>query len=299
MATRFELVMYGEDAVALRGAGEEALAEVRRLEGLLSFYDASSEISRVNRGASTGSVRVAPEVFALIKEAKRLHALTQGAFDITVGPLMQCWGFVRGRGAWPSEDQRQFALERTGMQHVRLRTRDCSVRFDRPDMLLDLGAIGKGYAVEEACAILADCGVTRALLHGGTSTVATLGAPPDQADGWTVGIAPLDQSDQPIRTVCLRDLAMSVSAIAGKAFVHEGEAWGHVIDPRSGYPVRGAVQAVAIHESATTCDAIATACLVLGRAESEHMTPKFDSIRLMCAYRTAESVELETLGDTS
>ena len=218
MATRFELLLHGDDAVLLRGAGEEALAEIKRLEQQLSFYDPSSEISQLNANASKQPVRVTPRLFALLSVAADIHYETHGAFDVTVGPLMRCWGFVRGRGTWPDEHARKEALTKTGMDKVVLNDAERTVAFRQPDMALDLGAIGKGYAVEEAGILLRECGITSALLHGGTSTMMAIGSPPQSKDGWPIGISdPLDDS-QMLTSTSIRDEALSVSAPRGKAF---------------------------------------------------------------------------------
>ena len=172
MATRFELVLYGADAVRLRAAGEEALAEVERLEAQLSAYRADSEISGINRRAATEAVRVEPRLFHLLKHCAAFSHATDGAFDITVGPLMRAWRFIRDAGAVPTGDEIEAARRLVGIANVELDPDLLTVRFKQPDMQLDLGAYGKGYAIERAIDSLKENGVTSALLHGGTSSVA-------------------------------------------------------------------------------------------------------------------------------
>ena len=292
MATRFELLLHGDDVVQLRGAGEEALAEVKRLEQQLSFYDPTSEISRVNANASKEPVRVTPRLYALLGVAADIHNLTHGAFDVTVGPLMRCWGFVRGRGVWPDEHARKEALTKTGMDKVALNDAERTVAFRQPGMALDLGAIGKGYAIEEAGIFLRECGITSALLHGGTSTMMAIGTPPQKQDGWPIGISdPLDDSQMLIST-SIRDEALSVSAPKGKAFQKDGKIWGHVIDPRKGYPVQGAALSAVAHPSALICDAISTALLAMRREEGKQVQQKFHGMRTLCAYDDTGATDL-------
>ena len=296
MATRFELVLHGDDAVALRAAGEEALREISLLESQLSFYDPASEISRINRDAARKPVRVSARVFTLLESAREYHELTNGAFDISVGPLMECWGFVRGSGTWPDSNALSEARGRTGMHGVLLDEHQHTVRFDRHGMLIDLGAIGKGYAIEEAANTLRECGVTCALLHGGTSTMVAIGTPPDSAAGWPIAVAHPSGLSESIARVQLQDEAMSVSAVRGKAFEYGGKIWGHVIDPRSGFPVQGAELAAVTHPSATLCDALSTAYLALERTEMEQIACNVDSMRLLVAYRTGDKLELHITG---
>ena len=263
MATRFELVLCGENKVRLRAAGEEALREIRQLDAELSFYRPSSYISRLNAQASKAPVRIPLRLFRLLQNAAVLHKATQGAFDITVAPLMRCWGFVKGTGKWPQESALEQARSSTGMHLVTLDEENLSVHFRHPGVLLDLGAIGKGFAIEEAAHILQECGVKNAFLHGGTSTMVAIGTPPKN-ETWKVAIAHPTREETPLAIVPLCNEALSVSAPHGKAFVKNGKTYGHVLDPRTGYPVRGALLAAITHASATVCDALSTALLVLG-----------------------------------
>ncbi len=271
MATRFEIVLHGGDATRLRAAGEEALNEIERLESQLSFYQPTSEISRLNTHAANAPVRVEPALFRLLQHALRLSAETGGAFDITVAPLMRAWGFTKSSGQLPDPHALEEARKCTGWQLVELDAREFTVRFARPGVMLDLGAIGKGYALERAAAILRDDGIASALLHGGTSTVHALGAPPD-ADAWKVAIDRSPPKDSRVQssgegilaTVALRDESLSVSAVWGKSFTVDARTYGHVIDPRTGAPTQGALLAAVVLPSATETDALSTALLTLG-----------------------------------
>ena len=270
MATRFELVLHGDDPVALRAAGEEALDEVDRLENQLSLYRPGSEIAQVNARAAHEPVRVSPEVFTLLQHAQRLHAETSGAFDITVAPLVRCWGFMNNQGQMPSPEAVAEARAKVGMEHVRFDAGNGTIHFARDGVMLDLEAIGKGYAVERGAALLREAGVTSALFHGGTSTVCAIGQPPE-ADSWRVAIERPPAAvgailfpDLP--AVRLQDESLSVSAIWGRVFQASGKNFGHVIDPRSGQPVDGAWLSAVILPGATETDALSTALLTLGEA---------------------------------
>ena len=303
MATRFELVLHGDDAVRLRAAGEEALDEIRRLEAQLSFYRPSSDISRLNTRAAHEPVRVEPRLFRLLQTAQRLHTATEGAFDLTVAPLMWCWGFVGGFGHRPAPDALAEARSRTGMHLVTLNEADFTVAFARPGVMIDLGAIGKGYAIEEAAQILVEAGIESAFLHGGTSTIHAIGTPPDEAC-WNVAIPHPDidstapGTDDILAVVPLEDEALSVSAVWGKAFEAEGRTYGHVLDPRSGHPVDGALLTAVAGPSATTCDALSTALLVLGCHAGELITDLDDSIRtvIVCPKDDADGFEVRQTG---
>ena len=269
MATRFEVLLHGSGTTDLRAAGEEALDEVERLEARLSLYRPASEIARVNALAARQPVRVSPPVFQLLELALRLHEESGGVFDIAVGPLVRCWGFMGGQGRMPEPEELARARAVSGMRHLCLDGNNFSVRFDCEGVMIDLGAIGKGYAIDCAARTLREAGVTSALLHGGTSTSYAIGAPPE-AEAWQIAVASppgLDGREPPARVVVrLRDEALSVSAVWGRSFEAGGKTYGHVLDPRTGRPVARAVLAAVSLPSATETDAFSTALLVAGRA---------------------------------
>ena len=260
MATRFELVLHGEDPVRLRAAGDQALATIERFDRLLSFYRADSEITALNRHGGNRPVRLSRDVFGLLRRCALLGAETDGAFDITVGPLMRAWRFVGEHGAVPSPSELELARTRVGTHLLEFDDEHDTVRCLAPGMEIDLGAVGKGYAIDAAIADLRDSGVTSALLHGGTSSIHALGAPRGE-DGWPVTWA--GASNTASGVIRLRDRALSVSAPHGKAFVHDGRRYGHVLDPRSGVPL-SAGSACVTGPSSCLSDALSTALLVRG-----------------------------------
>jgi len=276
MATRFEWLLWGQAPERLRAAGEEALDEVDALESALSRYRRSSDIARVNARAAVGPVRVSPRTFHLLERARVLSEVTDGAFDITVGALLKAWGFVGGNGSRPSPEVVRQARDVSGWNRIHLDASEFSVAFDCPGVELDLGALGKGFALDHALDLLTESGVAHALLHGGTSSILTRGLGPD-GRAWRVGLpGPQDGVSGPtgLRTppgeplvthsVELHDESLSVSAVWGKSFIEGGEELGHVLDPRTGEPVRRARCAVVVGPEAAVSDALSTALLVLG-----------------------------------
>ncbi len=301
MATRFEIVLHGEDPVSLRAAGEEALDEIERLDRQLNLYSTTSEIARLNASAAREPVRVEPGLFHLLDQARKIHEETGGAFDITIGPLMRCWGFMGHGGGVPHPDALADARARTGMHLLELNANKLTVRFAREGVMLDLGAIGKGYAIQRAAELLREARVPAAILHGGTSTVCALGHPPGAAE-WKVGIACPEDGQPAIQPVPdskatqqtgapsliasaadparesekaklgllailpLHNEALSVSAVWGKSFQSGNKTYGHVLDPRTGEPASRALLAAVAHTSATETDALSTALLTVGSA---------------------------------
>jgi thiamine biosynthesis lipoprotein len=262
MATRFEIAFHGENPVALRAAGEEALDEIDRIESQLSLYRAGSEVARLNAEAHQHAVRVTPALFHLLERARELSRETNGAFDITIAPLVRCWGFMDGTGSVPEPATIVEARANIGMQHVEVDAQKLTVRFARPGLMLDFGAIGKGYAIDRAVELLRESGVTSALIHGGTSTSFAMGTQPD-GSRWKIAVtAPTHaEDDKPLTLVELKDESLSVSAVWGRSFRAGEKTYGHIIDPRTGAPAENALLSAVVLPSATETDALSTALL--------------------------------------
>lgn len=275
MGTRFEIYVSGDgDPVRLRAAAEEALDEVERLDRQLSMYRADSDLSDLNRRGSDEWVRLEPRLFSLLQHASGLSRATSGAFDPCVTPLLAAWGFLGASGRWAADEDVRAALDLAGPDRLLLDESRMAARFDRPGVRVDLGAIGKGYALDQAAGFLREEGISSALIHGGTSTVAAVGSSPDGRP-WTVAIADPAQPDQVVGEVRLEDgQTLSVSAVHGKAFTGpDGRLCGHVLDPRTGMPVSGSRLGAVTGPSATESDALSTALLVLGE-EGLHLVQR-------------------------
>jgi len=302
MATRFEFVLLGTDPVRLRAAGEEALNEIERVESQLSLYRPSSEIASINARAAFERVPVSPELFALLQRARQYWELSGGAFDITIAPLVRCWGFMKGNGSPPTEQQIAAARECVGMNLLDLDERHSTIHFQRPGMMLDLGSIGKGYALDLAAEILRDAGAENALLHGGTSTIYALGN--DINGPWKVAIdkpalpGPAGSETppaEPLATVEITDRSLSVSAVWGKFFTLNGKNYGHVIDPRTGWPAVSALLGAMITRSATESDALSTAVLLARGHELDQLRREIDG-RFLQVGREDDSLAIASHG---
>lgn len=275
MKCRFELVLVGDEPARLRAVGEEALEEIEGLGRKLNFYSPSSLLSRLNRDASAAAVPVDARLYELLALCRHVHSRTGGAFDPTIAPLLEAWGFLRRRGRRPSDSELGDALKRVGFDKVLLNDEKRTLRLTG-GVTLNLSSIAKGYALDCAAEILREHGVRNALLHGGASSVLALGYPPKQAGsspqasrspesprkagdaGWVVEVEDPRENHRCLVRWTLRDQAMSVSGnhlnvlrVTEKALPDpdalpdsnssDREApWptiGHVIDPRTGRPV--------------------------------------------------------------
>jgi thiamine biosynthesis lipoprotein len=264
MATHFEVLLPlgTPDAVA---AGEAALDEIDRLEDQLTVYRDTSEVSRLNARACTGPVPVEEGLFDLLRLAARVSAETDYAFDVTAGALIKAWGFFRGPRRVPADAEVRQALQRVGMRHVALEAEARTVRFDRPGLEINLGSIGKGYALDRAAALLRrDWKISSGVLHGGHSSVYAMGSEPGTGRGWPVAIRHPGQEGGRLAVVYLRDRALGTSAATFQYLEHRGRKLGHILDPRTGWPAEGLASASVLATTAAEADALATAFFILG-----------------------------------
>lgn len=280
MGCVYTIDSYGNDLARLREAAAAALDEVDRIDRLMSHYKKDSELSRVNREAAKAPVKVDPELFDFIAECLRYSRESEGAFDITVGPLMKAWGFFKGEGRMPGETELARARHSVGYQHVILSRKDGTIFFDKAGVEIDLGGIAKGYAVDRAVAVLKHRGVTSALFSAGGSTTYALGAPPGK-QAWEIEIQDPVARDRIATRVQLKDLALSVSGSYEKFFELNGKRYSHIMDPRTGLPVQGVLSVVVITGDGLRGDALDNVFYVFGVNRSRASMKKFSASEII------------------
>jgi thiamine biosynthesis lipoprotein len=278
MATAFELLLPLGTPQA-RELAADAFDLLDALEAQLTVYRDSSEVSRLNRLAPQTDVPVEERLFGLLRLAARIHQESDGAFDVAAGALVKAWGFYRGPRRVPSEAELREALARTGMRHVELSDEGRRVRYRRGGLEINLGSIGKGYALDRVAERLAGPEPARArlgpgrlragnfgagLLHGGHSSVYAKGAPANDPRGWPVGLSHPWRPERRLAVLYLKDQGLGTSAATFRWLEHQGRKLGHILDPRSGWPAEGVASATAVAPSAAEADALATAFYIQG-----------------------------------
>lgn len=265
MATIFQIILPYATPDAL-AASEQALDLVDTLEAQLTVYRDTSEVSSLNHRAADEDVPVEAGLFRLLAEAKRLHGQTEGAFDVAAGALIKAWGFFQRAARVPTVAERRDVLRRVGMKHLRLSHETQTVRFDVPGVELNLGSIGKGFALDRIAQMLRiDWNIGAALLHSGQSSVYAMGNTPGDARGWSVAIRHPWDADRRIAVVWMKDRALATSAATFQHLEYRGRKLGHLLDPRTGWPAEGVASATALAPTAAEADALATAFFVQGR----------------------------------
>ena len=289
MGTTFTVVAYDENRQKLVSAVDQGFEEVRRLNALLSNYNKDSEWSRINRDAAEKPVKVSAELFRLIEACIKYSQISNGAFDITVGPLIKVWGFYKGTGRLPHRAEIRQTLTRTGYGSILLDPDSQTVRFEKAGMEIDPGGIGKGYAVDRMADILRSAGIQSALISGGGSSIYAIGTPPN-GDGWKAKIRNPKSPSKTIEEVLLKDESMSTSGNYEKFFLVGGKLYSHIFDPRTGYPATGTVSVSVIAPRTLDSEAWTKPFIINGRQWSIRNKP--DQFRVyLCEDRMETACE--------
>ena len=256
MATSFEIIIVETseiDALYAAQAAEAAFAEIHRLEDELSRFRPGSDIWQLNQLKPGHSHRVSLATYDCLSLAKTMHEESGGAFDITIGPLMQLWRNEDGSLREPSQERLLLAKHSIGSGLFVLNEEDLSVTLKAEHMVFDLGAIGKGYALDQAAVTLNEWGIEHALLNAGDSTLLAMGKPPNE-DAWIVTLA------EGAQALSLKDRALS-----GSGFMVKG---AHIMNPRTLRPMAIQEQrSYALAPSAALSDALSTAFMIMDREE--------------------------------
>lgn len=248
-------------------AASTALELVHELEQQLSVYRSNSELTLLNQQAFQQPVVASPELFELLVRGQQLSELTRGAFDPAAGALVNLWRRCRQEYRIPTALEIEATLPCCGVRQVRFDETDRTVALIREGIEFNLGAIGKGYAVDRVGETLLSVGVSNWLVHGGRSSIRANGTHAGH-DGWPIGLRSPLMPDKPFATLLLKDAAIGTSGTAVQWFRHEGKRYGHILDPRSGWPVESLLSVSVIAPDAAMADALSTAFFVLGVEKS-------------------------------
>ncbi len=263
MAVSVRIVLYAPEAETANAAAEAAFARIHQLNGILSDYDPKSELRRLCATAGQGkAVRVSEELWNVLVHADTLAKRSGGAFDVTVGPVVRLWRRARRRKLLPPPEILSKHRKLLGHHLVRFDPQRRTVELLKPGMQLDLGGIAKGYAVDEALAVLGQHGVTRALVDAGGDI--GLGDPPPDKPGWLIGIAPLQPNAPPRRHLWLSRVAVATSGDAWQYVEIDGRRYSHLVDPRTGVGLTDHSSVTVIAPDGITADGLASAVSVLG-----------------------------------
>jgi FAD:protein FMN transferase len=259
MGTVFEIAAYDESSEHASDAIDKALEEVLRIDGILSNYKPESALSQLNRSAHFRPQRVPPDLYRAIAEALQYSRLTNGKFDISVAPWVDMWKAALSGGAVPSLEQQNRVGNCVGYEKIELIPPD-QIVFQSPCLRLDLGAVGKGYAVDRAAEVLRSWGIHNALINAGGSTLLAMGAPPGKS-AWLLHLR--DPSEKLDPQVMLKDESVSTSEQTPPSLLGKDSA-GHIIDPDTGTPLRTDFAVSVIAKTGLATDGLSTSLLLVG-----------------------------------
>jgi len=263
MGTLFTITLYAPAKATAQSAVQAAFQRVAALDEIMSDYQADSELMRLCEAPPGQPVHVSAELFDVLCQAQKFSASSDGAFDVTVGPLVRSWRIARKKKILPTPAGLNTAAESVGYKKLRLDPKARTVTLLAPNMRLDLGGIAKGYAADQALAILKGRGFARALVAA--SGDIAVGDPPPRQRGWRVSIASMDaRTNETVRSVLLRNAGISTSGDTEQFTEIDGVRYSHIVDPKTGVGLTNRIQVTIIAPNATTTDALATGVSVLG-----------------------------------
>lgn len=275
MACEFAVIMNAGSHQQAHSVSD-ALQVCADIESWLSRYQPNSDLSKVNSNAGGQAVKVCGQLFELMQQAMQLYEQTDNAFDIAAGSLVQLWKQCRSESRIPTEDEVNSALSESGSRFIELNPQDQSIRLASSTVQLDPGAIGKGFALDQARHWMATLPDTPDdfLIHGGHSSLVATGQH-DHQEGWPVGIGNPLLTQKRLGTILLKNAAMSTSGSNIQFFRHEGKRYGHILDPRTGWPVQESLSVTVVAKSAMLADVLSTAFFVLGADKSLEILERF------------------------
>ena len=294
MGSRFRIILYAADEATAKRASAAAFRRIAELDVIMSDYQPTSELMRLCAKAGGEAVPVSPDLFDVLSRSQEIAKQTDGAFDVTVGPVVRLWRLSRRTQRLPDPEKLRAALALVGYQNVVLDPKARTVTLKKPGMQLDLGAIAKGFAAEAGQTVLKQQGIKRALVAASGDIVLT-GPPPD-ADGWTVGIGAVSEDEKTAPTLRLHDAAVSTSGDAFQYVEIGGKRYAHIVDPRTGMGMTDIYQVTVVARDGTTSDALATALVVMGPEKGLKLVEGMDGVSARFVRKTMAGIEERVSG---
>jgi thiamine biosynthesis lipoprotein len=262
MGSDFEITVVADTEEEASFFMEQAVAEIQRIERLISSWDEQSETAEVNRQAGQQPVKVSEELFQLVSRSLALSKLTDGAFDISFAGMNKLWTFNKGVQEMPSAEELAESVERVGYEHIVLNEQHQTIFLEKEGMKIAFGAIGKGYAADKVKQLLKEQGVLAGIINA-SGDMTTWGQQPN-GEEWKVAITnPLNKSEA-FALVPVSDKAVVTSGDYERYVMIDGKRYAHIINPKTGMPASGLISVTVFAPSAELADALATAVFVMG-----------------------------------
>lgn len=263
MGSRFDITLVASDSLSAEQHIDAVIAEVKRIENLISDWKPDTQISQVNRNAGIAPVRVDPEVFSLTERALHFSQITHGAFDISFAAMDRIWKFDGSMTEMPSPEAIKKSVENVGYQNIVLDPKHSTIFLKRKGMKIGFGALGEGYAADRCRQMMLAKGIKAGIVNG-SGDMSAWGKQPD-GSSWTIGITNPLHNDTLFAVVPLRQPAVVTSGSYEKFVVFNGKRYAHIINPSTGYPATGVSSVTVFGPSAETANGFSTSLMVLGK----------------------------------
>ncbi len=290
MGTTFRIVLYAADEATAKKAVKAAFARVAELNTIMSDYQPTSELMKLCEKAGGPPVAVSVDLFEILRKSEEIARETDGAFDISISPVVRLWRKARRSREMPKAEEIKKALALVDYRKIKLDAKGRTVQLLLMGMLLDVGGIAKGYAADAALAVLRQHGITRALVAAGGDIA--VGDPPPDAAGWKVGIAPLkNPGAEPTHYLSLKNAGVSTAGDAEQFVEIAGNRYSHIIDPKTGYGLVGRRSVTVIAPNATTSDGFDTPICVIGIERGLKLIESHEELAALLVFETDKGVE--------
>ncbi|PKP43811.1 MAG: thiamine biosynthesis protein ApbE [Bacteroidetes bacterium HGW-Bacteroidetes-13] len=297
LGSPFEITVVANDSISAEKALDMAVAEVRRVENLISDWKPDTEISAVNRNAGKQAVKVSNEVFDLVSRSLKISELTEGAFDVSYASMDRIWKFDGSMTAMPTPEAIQKSVERVGYHNIIMDNKNTTIFLKNEGMKIGLGGIGQGYIADNIKALLIANGFHSGIVNV-SGDVSAWGTMPD-GKPWSVGIVNPMNKNKIFATFPLIDSAVETSGSYEKFVVFDGKRYSHIIDPRTGYPAMGIVSVSVFSKQTEISDALATSIFVMGKDVGLNLINQLKGIECIIIddqgkIYSSEGIKLET-----
>jgi thiamine biosynthesis lipoprotein len=301
MGTFVHIVAVAENSDSAEKCVRAAIDEIRKVDDLMSDYKSDSEISRVNREAFEKAVQVSDSTYEVLQRSVEFSEMTGGAFDITVGPLVALFRKAKESKVAPGEEQIALAKSKVGFEKLKLDSENKTVQFSENGMLLDLGGIAKGYAIDKAIEAAQRCGAIGAMVDIG-GDVRCFGLPPKGRDHWLIGLQDPNSAIEGIEggglllILKVINAAVATSGDYQQFVLIEGKRYSHIMDRRTGKSAEGLSSVTVITDNATDADALATAASVMGAEKGLALIEKLPNTEAILISPQPKSEIIKTSG---
>lgn len=279
MGSRFEITIVDKDSTAAEEKINIAIAEISRIENLISEWRANTEVSEVNRNAGIRPVKVSSEVIKLTERALWFSKITNGAFDISIAAMDKIWRFDDSMDSLPSHEQIKASIRNVGYKNIIINRKKSTIFLKNKGMKIGFGATGKSYSADKTKALMQQLGVQAGIINA-SGDIALWGTQPD-GSAWTVGIADPFQSGEVLKVLKLRNTAIVTSGDYQKFVEFGGKRYSHIINPKTGYPSTGLTSVTITGENAETANGLSTSVMVLGKEKGLRLLKKFPSYQYL------------------